>query len=228
MQRIGRLVGNRFDEVEVALVEMFSVVVVGQDEHAELLLAIVERHSEIGFGFEDLLLEPREAGIGLRFFHQHAPARLGDLRDNRARFRGNGLQAEEGLEIFRLGGELFRHDRIDRERRRKEAAQADCEELLAVVIPEINRRAACPGHLAGAGDDDAQEMLPVDVLGEGLPQVMEEVVDDLLFLTQGGEFQLEPRLHADADREFPADVHDPQSNEDHPKDDEIPTGALHT
>ena len=48
------------------------------------------------------------------------------------------------------------------------------DEFLAVGVPEVNGRALGPDDLAGAGDDDAQQVLAVDVLGEGLAEVVEE------------------------------------------------------
>ncbi len=88
------------------------------------------------------------------------------------------------------------HDVVDLQHGRKDAADDRGHQLLPVGVPEINGRALGPGDLPGAGDDDAQEMLPVDLLGEGLAQVVEEVVDDLLLLLQRDEFLLQLGLQS--------------------------------
>ena len=56
-------------------------------------------------------------------------------------------------------------------------------------------------------------MLAVDLLGEGFPQVVEEIVDDFLLLLQGDEFLLELVLEDAAEAQFSPQVK--RANHDH-------------
>jgi hypothetical protein len=97
-----------------------------------------------------------------------------------------------------------------------------------VDIPEVDGRAPGPGDLAGASDDNAEEVLTVDLLGEGFAEVVEEVVDDFLFLLKGVEFTLILGLQAAAFDQLPASVKEAQDGDDSAKGHEVPENIMHS
>ena len=69
-------------------------------------------------------------------WREKALAGMRDLRNHAARVRGNGLQPQEGLEVFVGGGQLVGHDVIDLQHRRERAADDRGDKLLPIHVPE--------------------------------------------------------------------------------------------
>ena len=101
------------------------------------------------------------------------------------------------------GGELIGHDIINFQDGRKSAADDGRDELFVVGIPKIDGRAPGPGDLAGAGDDDAQQVITIDLLGEGFAEIVEKIVDDFFLLLERDKFLLQLGLQPQAARHWP-------------------------
>ena len=74
LERIGGLVGDRLDELEIGFREGLALLLIGHGQDAELLLAIMERHGDVGLGLEVLLPKPREAVVELGALGENALA----------------------------------------------------------------------------------------------------------------------------------------------------------
>ena len=72
-----------------------------------------------------------------------------------------------------------------------------------------------------------RRVLPVDLLGESFPQIVQEIVDDLLFLLERDKFALQLGLHAEAHPQLPADIKIAQHGENHAEANDIPKNAVH-
>ncbi len=103
LQRIGGLVGHRLDQVEIGLAEGLALVAIGQGQDAELLLAVMERHGDVGLGLQRFLAEPGEALVQSRPARRGRPRRSGPPRAmTLVESAGIGLQPQEGLQVLRL------------------------------------------------------------------------------------------------------------------------------
>jgi hypothetical protein len=123
---------------------------------------------------------------------------------------------------------LIGDDVVDFEHGREAAVDDGGDELLAIGVPKVNGRAPGPGDLPGAGDDDAQEMLAVDVLGKGFTQVVQEVVDDLFLLLEGEEFLVQLLLELEADAQLGAKVNVAQGEHDQAEATDVPDEVVHS
>ena len=123
---------------------------------------------------------------------------------------------------------MIGHDIIDLQHRWKGAGHDRGRQLFPIGIPKIDGRPLGPRHLSGAGHDNAQEVLPVDLLGESFPQIVQEIVDDFLFLLERDKFPLQLGLQAEAHPQLHADVKKAQHGEDHAEANDVPNDAVHS